>query len=340
MLAAQAAKYEARLAAQDQIIADLQNRMLAQEQRHGVNSEGVGSTSTVEEVEEDFDDRPKIAAVWQTMFALTMFAAPMLTFASKFIWTMSNGKYFLLGQSGIPISLSAGLLLTVSDPSNTRLERPLKVSWVINYLAVVFALVVDVNTRGSASMGKKVRTNGAVGLSFPVCYFTLYSLILCRRKLGNLPRPALEDYVYNRVFFYGVGGLPPMVYVTAEAYKCFFDNWTENVWGSCSAMYMPQLPICLMFSLFLFARLISVPLSNTELTNDKIASFKGLHLRSKAQLFVFFIIALSNLILYTTMSEGLRTKFALYTHRLVICCVLFIISTELLGIAVSSTQQR
>ena len=233
MLGAQAAKYEARLAAQDQIIADLQNRMLAQEQQHGVNSEGVGSASTVEEVEEDFNDRPKIAAVWQTMFALTFFAAPILNLVAEFGTDQVeySFRYFNTGQALFPLSGAGGLLLTVSDPSNTRLERPIFAAWTIAILAVSFAWFEHYDHDLMTFLGL------LIGFAYVSC------LILCRRKLANLPHSELHNYVYNRVFFYGIRGIPPMVYVTVETLKCYIEHWSNsnNFWRSCSATYFPQM---------------------------------------------------------------------------------------------------
>ena len=140
---------------------------------------------------------------------------------------------------------------------------------------------------------------------------SLYSMFLARRKLGEILEHKLRIYVYQNVFFDRLGSLPPVIYLTADdegerqrvakrrtkkaqlhnivSHHLRFDqlrlsqcnfNYIDDInsgvyWPYCSGILQPQLSICFMFLLFLVARLIFVPLSFDDVSNEKSLDLRG-----------------------------------------------------------------
>ena len=113
----------------------------------------------------------------------------------------------------------------------------------------------------------------------PLLFLRRFCFAKARKRIGELPAKEVRVYVYERLFFHGLGSLPATIYLAAEALKCAFnnqDNDEGNDVKTCRTVLVPQISICLMLAFFLIARLVFVPISSIQLSYEILARFKGL----------------------------------------------------------------
>eukprot|EP00518_Triparma_eleuthera_P006725 CAMPEP_0182487552 /NCGR_PEP_ID=MMETSP1319-20130603/47965_1 /TAXON_ID=172717 /ORGANISM="Bolidomonas pacifica, Strain RCC208" /LENGTH=227 /DNA_ID=CAMNT_0024689675 /DNA_START=179 /DNA_END=862 /DNA_ORIENTATION=+ len=162
----------------------------------------------------------------------------------------------------------------------------------------------------------------------------IYFLFLARRKIGEFAKQELKDFVYKGVFWNGLGGLTPIIYLTAESLKCFLEHLGESdldILDSCDGMYFPQTSICFMFVLFLTARLYFIPLSPSSFDSDAIVRFEDIDLKLKCQALLGSYIALSNLTLFALMEKGPITPLISILHYSELSCVFLIFFIEMIS---------
>lgn len=95
-----------------------------------------------------------------------------------------------------------------------------------------------------------------------------------------------------------------------------------------------------MLLLFLFARLISIPLSTIKLSHERIARFNNLDVKDETRMIAFFLAAICNLILFALMGEEVRSEVMLHLHQIALTCIAGIIMCEIAFIAVYITGIR
>jgi len=249
------------------------------------------------------EDNLQLAYVWQSMIFIMSWLTPLafVTYAYT-----GHAWYRILGSAFSSFSLSCVTLVSYSSPSNASIEC---------YLVVYLGLL-SILTCGGAAYGHLLSDpdgNYTVGvlslLSIPCAFLIIYLLTILRRRIGNFSRPSLKEYISNNVFLQGIGSLPPMVYFTSETVKCLLKGEHYEITGSelsnvCGGVLHPQISICLMFFLFLVAKVVFLPLTTTKVEMYELASFRKISLKLKIQMVFIGVMVFANTVNFGILGEG------------------------------------
>ena len=129
-----------------------------------------------------------------------------------------------------------------------------------------------------------------------------------------------------------------MVYFTTETVKCllkeeYYELTGGDLWNVCGGVVFPQFSICLMFFLFLFAKVAFLPLTTTKVEVYELASFRKISLKLKGQMVFIGVMVFANSVNFGVLGEGPSTSLTLVgLPGLVILSVLVIIFTEVISI--------
>jgi len=242
--------------------------------------------------------------------------------------------YEILGGAVLPFSLSCAVLVFYSSPSDASIEC---------YLVVYLGLLV-ILTCGGWSYGNLPSDpvgNYALGVLFllfiPFFFLIIYFLTILRRRIGNFSRPSLKEYISNNIFLQGIGSLPPMIYFTSETVKCLLKGDHYELTGNelnnvCGGVIKPQVSICLMFVLFLLAKVIFLPLTTTKVEMYELASFHKISLKLKVQMVFIGVMVFANMVNFGILGEGPNTNLNRGLVALVVLSAIVIGLTETISI--------
>ena len=329
ILAAQITELAIRLTAQEELNASLQEELRGTYARRKVPIKAGNA-----DCGSNYEDRPRIGLPWQCCMALTMFACPVVGWGA-----IATGKEVVVfaGMTLAPLSFSSGLLLVIADPmSNKNIE----------YLVAACASAALTGAFGCVyTQANGIFPQLFIVISWLLTQGMLYCLVLARRKIGNLAIADLRNYVYERVFFHGLGSLPPMIYLTAESVKCFLSDDVVSgdamvAFGNCGAVYFPTVTISFMFALFLYVRLVFVPLSTMQVSYEQVAQFQGLDAKAKVQMVLITVIGVCNLVLFALINEGEETLVIQILHYGVIVAIIIVCLVEFVSMAINVTRRR
>jgi len=128
-----------------------------------------------------------------------------------------------------------------------------------------------------------------------------------------------------------------MVYFTSETVKCLMKgehyeltgNELNNVYGG---VLHPQLSICLMFFLFLLAKVVFLPLTTTKVEIYELASFRKISLKLKVQMVFIGVMVFANTVNFGILGEGPDTMLTWGLLWFVTFSSVVIILTEMISI--------
>jgi len=108
----------------------------------------------------------------------------------------------------------------------------------------VYACLFAVFPFGGVAVGDLTDNNGesnskGIGalITLIVTFGVVYFGIEVRRKIGALPADYLKSYMANTIFLQGIGGLAPIVFLTAESLHCLYKY---KEYGVCEGIVAPN----------------------------------------------------------------------------------------------------
>ena len=194
------------------------------------------STPAADTFAEEYMARPKIGMPWQVLMALGVISSPALVVGGAIA---NSSPVTWSGMALSPLSFSCMILINFSDPGGKNTEYFLGSFYIFLLTAVCSTMAYTNGFRNKSGTGTIVAS--LIQISGLCC---LYFAILARRRIGNFSTVQLKEYVYKRVFWDGLGSLPPIIYLTAESISCFLDIGEEDVTiegaiDQCGGIYFP-----------------------------------------------------------------------------------------------------
>mmetsp|Transcript_13382 Transcript_13382/g.27314 ORF Transcript_13382/g.27314 Transcript_13382/m.27314 type:complete len:358 (-) Transcript_13382:71-1144(-) len=283
------------------------------------------------------EGHPKLGYVWQSMIFIMSWLNPFAYVA--YAYTGDNW-YEILAAALFCFSSACVSLFFFASPSNASIE---------SFNQVYFGVFIVFSIGGGVYGNLVSDPHGTYKKGFfylcniPFLLFCLYFWTMFRRKIGNFSRPSLKEYISKNIFLQGIGSLPPIIFFTTETLKCLLKEDHYHLTGDelrnvCGGVMYPQFCICIMFNLFLYAKIIFLPLTTTKVEMYELASFRKLLLKLKVQMVFIGLMVFANTLNFAILEEGPITRLNVYLILLVVLSFFVIVITE--GISIIFTRRR
>ena len=248
-----------------------------------------------------------LAMIWRIAFLIVASPTPIF---SIIYGLKGNNWYFLMG--GASFTTSAGAIFLYYFASLDRrtnqerriLGREYRAPLILGLWLLSWEISLAVGHLHTDPYGRPFFGWFCVSMIIwfnpPMLYF--YNKL--RNILSELRPQDISSFLSDNLIKVGISSLTPILYLSMDTLKCVrkADRNLSAV-DQCSAIYLPQISICIFLVIMMAVKVLITPLSDASITTNGLISL-NVHRRHILQGTFTSLSSILNLYLFAGMKEG------------------------------------